>query len=221
MQPREVIWRLQQVTRRPPSTVKTGFTQGDWADSLDGFRSGLHRPILLDRHRANAIGEAAPEFVTPLLEAADQLVGNRFQFFGYPPVTLTAPINWHHDPLSNVSWPDTPANRIDHRTAGGDVKWIWELNRLQHLPLLAQGWLFTDDRRYSRAAFDHLDSWIDQNPPGRGIAWRGAFEAGLRSISIAVALQGLRDAPELTIERYRRGVEGPTVRADGGWGGGG
>jgi len=97
-----------------------------------------------------------------------------------------------------------PSHRLDHRIAAGDVKWIWELNRLQHLPLLAEAWLFTGDSRYSTAAFEQLDGWIEQNPFGRGIAWRGAFEAGLRSVSIAIALQGLRDSPELTAERYRR-----------------
>ena len=46
--------------------------------------------------------------------------------------------------------------------------------------------------RYAELAFDHLDSWLEQNPVGTGIAWRGAFEAGLRAISVAIALQGLR-----------------------------
>ena len=87
------------------------------------------------------------------------------------------------------------------------MKWIWELNRLQHLPWLAQAWLITGDERYSAAAFHQLDTWLDQNPPGVGIAWRNAFEAGVRAISIAVAVQGLRDCPELTLDRFRRVVE--------------
>ncbi len=48
------------------------------------------------------------------------------------------------------------------------MKWIWELNRLQHLPLLAQAWLVTDDDRYADAALDDLDSWMSANPPGHG-----------------------------------------------------
>ena len=87
--------------------------------------------------------------------------------------------------------------------ADSDPKWIWELNRLQHLPVLAQAWLFTGDPRFAEAAFDDLDSWLDQNPVGTGIAWRGAFEVGIRAISVAVALQGLRHSPAMTTERYR------------------
>lgn len=217
MQLREVLWRLQQVAHPPASTFESGFAARDWEDSLEGFRAGLKRPVFLDRGRVAAIVEDAPDLVARLLDAADLLVDNTFQFFGYPAVTLPQPIDWHYDPISKVHWPHLPSQRIDHRVAGGDAKWIWELNRLQHLPLLAQAWLFTNDQRYSRAAFDHLDGWIDQNPPGLGIAWRGAFEAGLRSISIAVALQGLRDAPELTVDRYQRIAQLLAVSAERCW----
>jgi hypothetical protein len=217
MQLREMLWRLQQTTQRAAVKFESGLIAGEWEDSLDGFRAGSKRPVLLDRGRAAVIFEAAPDLVSRLIDEANLFVENIFQFFGYPAASLTEPIDWHYDPISSVRWPQIPSNKIDHRVAGGDAKWIWELNRLQHLPLLAQAWLFTDDHRYSRAAFEHLDGWIDQNPPGRGIAWRGAFEAGLRSISIAVALQGLRDSPDLTVDRYQRVVELLAVSAERCW----
>lgn len=171
---------------------------------LERFRSGVDRPVLLDRQRAQAIRDDNPAFVASLVGAADRAVQNSFQFFGYPAVTLTSPIDWHYDPLSDIHWPNLPSRRINHRVGAGDVKWIWELNRLQHLPWLAQAWLFTGDSRYERAAFEHLDSWIEQNEPGHGIAWRGAFEAGIRAISIAIAVQGFRDSAELTRARFDR-----------------
>ncbi|WP_205528423.1 heparinase II/III family protein [Desertimonas flava] len=137
------------------------------------------------------------------MAAADRILERRFSFFGYPEVRLAEPLNWNHDPVSDVTWPVRPASKIDHRTADGDVKWIWELNRLQHLPLLAEAWLFTGDDRYAEEVFAHLDSWMVQCPPGEGIAWRGAFEAGVRAISVAVALQGVLDSTALTLDRYR------------------
>lgn len=217
MRPREVLWRVRMATLRPVSTFQAGFNERQWADSLDGFRVSAERPVLLDPRRAVTLSESEPDLIPPLLKAADLVVDQVFQFFGYPPVALPRPLNWHYDPISGTVWPDDSSNRIDHRTAGGDAKWIWELNRLQHLTLLAQGWLFTGDQRYSRTAFEHLDSWLDQNPPGRGIAWRGAFEAGLRSISITLALQGLRNSPDLTVDRYRRIVEVLAVSAERCW----
>ncbi|NMN96667.1 hypothetical protein FGL95_16640 [Nocardiaceae bacterium YC2-7] len=167
------------------------------------FRSGAGRPILLDRARAGAIAAEAPEVVDDLLVAADNAVDLRVQYFGYPAVQIRRPVNWMRDEVSGTIWPPLPSGKIDHRTAAGDAKWIWELNRLQHLPSLAEAWLFTGDDKYSEAVVAQLDSWMEQNPPGVGIAWRGAFEAGLRAISIAIALQGIRDSAALTQDRFR------------------
>lgn len=210
MEKGELPWRVGQALLRSGFRgVRTDANLSpeivcDWTEALGRFRATIDRPVLLDRHRAEAIAQREPELVSGLIDAADRSAEYCFSFFGYPAISLKQPVDWHHDPFANVRWPDSPSHRIDHRTAAGDVKWIWELNRLQHLPWLAQAWLFTGDDRYSRAAFSHLDSWMEQNPTGRGIAWRGAFEAGLRAVSICVALQGLRDAPELTTDRYRR-----------------
>jgi hypothetical protein len=213
MEKGEITWRAGQLLQRfmpaggDPEAGLSLVDGLDWPTALDRFRAAADRPVLLDRARATAIAKRQPALVAELTRAADQAAQGCFAFFGYPAVTLKSPIDWHHDPFADLRWPDAPSHRLDHRVAAGDVKWIWELNRLQHLPLLAQGWLFTGDSRYSTAAFEQIDGWIDQNPFGRGIAWRGAFEAGLRSVSIAIAVQGLRDAPELTVERYR-GIAG-------------
>jgi heparinase II/III-like protein len=213
MDKQELLWRARRASsslvpessRRARSDVlQRGIS---WERALEQFRDGVNRPVLLDRGRARAIAERCPELVAELIDSADRAVNLSVEYFGYPEVLLPRPIDWNYDPVSGTRWPDVPAKRIDHRTATGDVKWIWELNRLQHLVWLSQAWLITGDSRYSSAAFEQLDSWIQQNPPGHGIAWRGAFEAGIRAISIAVAVQGLRDAPELTPQRYRLIVE--------------
>ncbi len=67
--------------------------------------------------------------------------------------------------------------------AVGDHKFIWELNRHQHLVLLAQAYLLTKDERYSREIFREIDSWIEQNPFQRGINWTSALEVAFRALS--------------------------------------
>lgn len=211
MERRELVWRLGKALQsvfptRPMAVVALAPDFENWSVALEGFRAATDRPVILDAQRAEGIAAESPELVNELVEAADRIMQGSFTFFGYPRVNFQLPIDWNYDPLANVRWPDLPSHRIDHRVAAGDVKWIWELNRLQHLPILAEAWLFTGDNRYSRMVFEHLDSWIAQNDTDRGIAWRGAFELGIRSISIAIALQGVRDAPELTVDRYARYV---------------
>jgi hypothetical protein len=205
----EVCWRVGRVvSNRMPSRTDTdpaaAVPDDVWGDAFAGFRVAQGRPVLLDRERALRMRAEHPDAVADLLAAADLVVARRFTYFGYPTVELAEPIDWHHDAVAGVDWPRRPSHGIDYRTAGADVKWIWELNRLQHLPWLAQAWSITGDARYAEVAFAHLDTWIEQNPPGMGIAWRNAFEAGVRSISIALALQGFRDCDDLTEARFRR-----------------
>lgn len=220
----EIAWRASRVTTgavrtltqptEPSDAALLGVANPDWDALLRQFRAGagqfraqrrdLTRPILLDGQRATTLAAAHPEETAAVLAAADRTLAHRFTFFSYPEQVLADPIDWHYDPVSATTWPTLRSDRIDHRTSPADPKWIWELNRLQHLPWLAHAWLITGEDRYAEGALDQLDSWLAQNPPGIGIAWRGAFEAGIRAISVALALQGLRDAPALTPDRYRR-----------------
>lgn len=208
----ELVWRVGKLAkarsplrhRAEPDDATLIGAHANWDVALDRFRGSAAIPNLLNRSLADRIAVDADADTDRLLRAADAVADFRFQFFGYPEVRLPQPIDWNLDPVADVRWPSVAASKIDHRTAPGDVKWIWELNRLQHLPWLAQAWLLTGERRYSEAVFDQLDSWMDQNPPGRGIAWRGSFEAGVRAISVGVAVVALRDSPDLTAVRYRR-----------------
>lgn len=210
---REIGWRTAKVvggstrtlaSRVRPRPVIDDETSSGWERAFSSFRAATRRPVVLDRSRVAAIARELPDDVEAVIEAADATRDGTFAFFGDPAVRFPGPIDWNLDPRTGCRWPTKPAARINHRTHHGDAKWIWELNRLQHLPWLAQAWLFTGDDAYAAAALDQLDSWLDQNPTGRGIAWRGGFEAGLRAISVAIAVQGLRDAPAMTLERYRR-----------------
>ncbi|MFI5783596.1 alginate lyase family protein [Nocardia sp. NPDC051570] len=207
----EILWRavrfaqhlvVRPVTWRSARSSLFGREVPDWDSLLRRFRNSTGRPVLLDRTRAELIAAADPEAATAVVAAAERIRKGDVRLLGYPSASIGTTVDWNYDPLAGMRWPDTNSERIDHRTAAGDPKWIWELNRLQHLPLLAQAWLFTGEDRFADTAFDHLDSWIEQQPPGSGIAWRGAFECGIRAISVGVALQGLRDAPGLTAERY-------------------
>jgi uncharacterized heparinase superfamily protein len=210
MGPREIAWRVSTVGREAGRTFVqrsrpvVAEPAGSGRDlAFESFRSAVGRPFVLDAARATAIARDLHAQVDEVVRAADAVLDGTFAFFGQAPVRFPDRIDWNQDPRTGCRWPDKPAARINHRTYG-DPKWIWELNRLQHLPWLAQAWLFTGENRYAEAALDQLDSWLDQNPTGRGIAWRGGFEAGLRAMSVAIAVQGLRHAPAMTAERYRR-----------------
>lgn len=215
MSPHEMVWRVRQaayvmarggLSREATDARMLTGPAPDWDALLQRFRDGVARPLLLDQTHADRLVEEHPSEVRALIAEADQILAGKRAYFGYGSVHVGSIVDWNHDPITGHRWPASPGNRIDHRVATSDPKWIWELNRLQHLPVLAQAWLFTGEPHYAETAFAHLDSWLDQNPIGIGIAWRGSFESGLRAISVAVALQGLRSSPAMTTRRYRRVV---------------
>ncbi|MGU3499860.1 alginate lyase family protein [Mycobacterium sp. C31M] len=215
MSPHEMIWRaggaIDKLVCREGLRERADFRilkpqAPDWDELLQRFRDDEERPVLLDAALAQQLAAKRPAAVARLVAEADRVLAGERAYFGYRSVNVGAVVDWNYDPITDFHWPAIAGSKVDHRTAESDPKWIWELNRLQQLPVLAESWLFTGDPRYAEAAFAQLDSWLAQNPIGSGIAWRGAFEAGVRAISVAIAVQGLRNSPDLNRDRYRRVV---------------
>src|SRR5438093_7219010 len=65
----------------------------------------------------------------------------------------------------------------------GDHKMIWELNRHQHLTLLAQAFLLTGAKEFFAEIKNQWESWIASNPYQRGINWASALEVAFRALS--------------------------------------
>ena len=193
--------RLERIDSRILSRRET-----DWAVLQQRFRDGSGRPVLLDPQASRRVAADHPADVRAVVSEADRFLQGERAYFGYPRVNVGRFVDWCYDPVADYHWPATISGRIDHQEAAADPKWIWELNRLQHLPIFAQAWLFTRDDRYAETAFEHLDSWLEQNPTATGTMWQSPFEVGLRAVSVAVALQGLRHSDALTPQRYRRAV---------------
>jgi uncharacterized heparinase superfamily protein len=92
---------------------------------------------------------------------------------------------WHRDPVSGNLWPGagTFAYQIPyrHERRFGDVKFVWELNRLQILQVLAAAGAHG-------SVLDILESWMQANPPFGGVNWTSGIEAASRVASLLVVL---------------------------------
>lgn len=101
------------------------------------------------------------------------------------------PAFWHSDHILGATWPLERTSLIQYRPGNptGDVRIVWELNRLQHLLLLAT--IVADDseaRPRAAALFDaQFRSWLAANPPGVGVNHASAMEASLRILSVTHA----------------------------------
>jgi hypothetical protein len=142
-------------------------------------------PMLPD---AAAVAAALREtaYAAEVERIAGEILSHRFPILGLTVDTGPA-IDWRRDYLHGVST-GTPYFRrspyLDFSRAG-DHKVIWELNRHQHLTLLAQAFLLTGRRDYLDEAFRQIETWLDGNPFLRGINWASALEVAFRALSWA------------------------------------
>jgi hypothetical protein len=139
------------------------------------------------------------------------LLEHRFTFFDLEREPLGDPILWNYNYKHDRMSPMVYAPRIDYRDERrlGDVKYIWELNRHQHLVPLAKAYHITGDERYASEVIAQLLSWIEQCPCMTGINWTTAEQAGLRLINWIWAYEWIRGAhcvTEMFLSRFLRSI---------------
>jgi hypothetical protein len=129
-------------------------------------------------------GVTGIESAQQVIDLADQIQRHQFPVFG---TTIDAgpDVRWRRDYLRGIEtglayfrlipYLDTPR--------AGDHKVIWELNRHQHLIVLAQAWLLAGDAGYLHEIQAQLESWISANPFHRGTNWASALEVAFRALS--------------------------------------
>jgi hypothetical protein len=172
--PREYAFRLRQETAnlwllaRPPSAP------GPLKSPLPFLPAAS---LVSDRLRGSV-------FALELISIADSILEHRFPILG---ISLdTGPeIHWRRDYSSAIETDTSYFRKIPYLdpTRAGDHKRIWELNRHQHLVVLAQAWLLTGRDTYVDEINRELESWFAQNPFQRGINWASALEVAFRSLS--------------------------------------
>jgi hypothetical protein len=119
-----------------------------------------------------------------VIRLADRLVAHDFPILGIS-LSTGPDIRWRRDYLNGKETDVRYFRRIPYLDASiaGDHKIIWELNRHQHLVLLAQAFALTGRAAYVDEISAQLESWLDQNPCQCGINWASALEVGFRALS--------------------------------------
>ena len=172
--PREIAFRLGREARnlalfaRPPA--------------LPDDASNASAPFLDPEAAVRALrGTPAAGAVAAL---AGQILLHRFPLLGLE-IDTGPEIRWRRDYVSGKETAPAYFRLIPYLDSArsGDHKNIWELNRHQHLVLLAQAHRLTGRQDFLVEIGHQLDSWFQANPFQRGINWASALEVGLRSLS--------------------------------------
>ncbi len=100
---------------------------------------------------------------------------------------------WTLDPVSGEAWPGRGVFTYDvsyrHVRDRGDVKFVWELNRLQFLQPMALDAALSGDPTAFADVWSILAGWMAANPPYQGINWNSGIEAASRVISVLAVVE--------------------------------
>jgi Heparinase II/III-like protein/Heparinase II/III N-terminus len=172
--------------------------------SVEVFRhlalaAGINKVNCRDRRYPERAGDALATLTADFVERvsdeekkralaiATEWLSHRVYIFALRGQFVGDSIDWHQDYSSGVVGPKKYSALINYRAAErvGDVKYTWELNRLQHLILLALASVWTANEAYDREIQKETYSWYHQNPFMIGLNWKSPLEAAMRLISWA------------------------------------
>lgn len=180
MSPSEIAYRLVEHTKKLLDAGRSW----SWSE-FGNFDSGLNK---------------LPSCAYPAVPGTSKCVERgQFEFFGqtWPDQGALWALNvWHLDPLTGRRWPgkETFAGFVSYRLGRdlGDVKLVWEVNRLQFLQGLAAAGRF-------EPIVAILEGWMQSNPPYQGVNWTSGIEAASRVLSLLIVLSHTNhtNAPQL------------------------
>ncbi len=183
----ELMHRMgEQIKRRSDAVRNWGWDGfGKYESTLIGL------PCLAFPHAAPAILAAAAETAARVREGRLAFLGQDWPGFDDSRWWLTNA--WTLDPVSSGHWPGSEAFAFSvdyrHRPGLGDVKFVWELNRLQFLAAMALAAAATPDGAgRSGDVLAIIGGWMEANPPYRGVNWTNGIELATRVVAVLAAL---------------------------------
>ncbi len=93
-------------------------------------------------------------------------------------------IDWHYDISNKKHFPKAYSFDIDTRSGkNGNVKIVWEINRLQYLTHICLKFLESGEDKYLNRFINIIESWKKENPYLEGVNWYSNIEVNIRIIN--------------------------------------
>ena len=191
-----LLWLWRRLRVMPPAEIAHRLGEALRTRLPDARRWPRPDNPLMRSARASAfLAAEAPRLFRPPLQQdagdAARLLAGELPCFGRWVPWRPGGDTWHRDPFTGSAWPRGPSAGIAYRPGNphGDVRVVWEINRLQQLFGLAL--IAADQPEHRDRAVGLLESqladWCETNPPGEGVNYLSAMEEALRVVSLCHA----------------------------------
>lgn len=178
-----------------PADIRHSRETGDRAAGAGEIFTGAFFVDVDDDHLWTSYQTAFNHKVDAVIADAERICRHEFRFLGTKTFYMGEQIDWQIDPHSGYRWPKQLALHLKAiRTGpeGSDVKWPWELSRMQHLPTLGKAYKLTHNERYAREIVDQITHWLHDNPCPYGVNWLCAMDVAIRMVNLAWAYRFIR-----------------------------
>jgi len=93
---------------------------------------------------------------------------------------------WRKDYKNNIESEIQFAHSInkDDYNETGESKYVFEISRLHHLPVLAANFFSTENAEILNVIRNHIHEWVQQNPYLKSIHWKSGIEVAIRGINL-------------------------------------
>lgn len=194
----EIVWRLKSEVMSVEERLRVASHQypGMSIDS-NTLETGFSvSDMTVGEWRKSTVTSTESKWLAALIEKADKIIECKLSFFDLQDISIGNPIDWHYDHCSSITAPVIYSKKIDYRNVqtAGDCKLVWEPNRHHQFVVLGRAYRATGDEKYASALLKQLESWIDNNPFGKGMNWRSPLELGIRLINWVWALDLIADS---------------------------
>ena len=154
---------------------------GLWRRLSEGPFPATGRPVDPSLYERLAPGDG-----DRIRRAARAALDREVDLLGSGTLRLGRPVDWRRDHKSGHGWPRAYFRDLDllDLERPSDVKFPWELSRLQWLIPAGQAFLLDREEAYAQAARDLIAEWIAANPLAMGVNWACPMDVALRAMTL-------------------------------------
>ena len=137
-----------------------------------------------------------------IVKQANKLCNHIFNLLGSGDINLGEKIKWNEDFKTGFIWENKFYKYIKtvDLNNSADVKVPWELSRFQHIPILGQAYLLTNNSKYPLEFKNQIEDWIKKNPVEISVNWTCTMDVAIRACNWIAGYYFFKSCPKINQE---------------------
>ena len=137
-----------------------------------------------------------------VIKQANKIYNHIFNLLGSGEINLGKEIEWNEDFKTGFIWKNIFYKNIKtvDLNNNADVKIPWELSRFQHIPILGQAYLLTDNLKYPLEFKNQIENWIKKNPVEMSINWTCTMDVAIRACNWIIGYYFFKNCSKINKE---------------------